>query len=92
MGSYDTTPPRTTLEDAHETNHTLDGKREVIYPFAFKNLNWDEYHRYRPRYPDSLLEMWMSYHREHHGVFACAHDVAAGLSSPVFFLTAPSFP
>lgn len=82
MGSYDPTSPRTALEDAHEATHTHDGRREVKYPFAFKNLDWDEYHRYRPRYPDSLLKMWLSYHREHHGGFSCAHDVGSGESNP----------
>lgn len=89
MGSCDSTPPRTALEDAHEATHGLDGKRQVIYPFAFKNLDWDEYHRYRPRYPDSLLKMWMSYHREHHGAFDCAHDVAGGPSPPASLLNTP---
>lgn len=82
MGSYDPTPPRTALEDAHESiTHTHSGKREVIYPFAFKNLDWDEYHKYRPRYPDSLLKMWLSYHRENGTGFGCAHDVGAGKPS-----------
>lgn len=68
----------TALEDAHEAIEADDGRLEVKYPFAFKNLDWDEYHRYRPRYPESLLKMWLDYHQEHDGKFSCAHDVAAG--------------
>lgn len=78
MGSYDPMAQPTGLEDAHEATLSHAGKREVKYPFAFKNLDWDEYHRYRPRYPDSMLKMWMSYHRERGGEFRCAHDVGAG--------------
>ncbi|KAJ4412491.1 hypothetical protein N0V82_008760 [Gnomoniopsis sp. IMI 355080] len=78
MGSYDPMPSRTALEDAHETSEAHDGQREVKYPFAFKNLDWDDYHRYRPRYPDSMLKQWMSYHRLHGGDFDCAHDMGAG--------------
>lgn len=79
MGSYDPTPPCTALEEAHEACETRDGKREVKYPFAFKNLDWDEYHRYRPRYPDSMLKIWLHYHRDHgNGTFQCAHDIGAG--------------
>ncbi|ROV87281.1 hypothetical protein VSDG_09890 [Cytospora chrysosperma] len=78
MGSYAPDPP-TALEEAHETYETRSGKREVKYPFAFKHLDWDEYHRYRPRYPDSLLKMWLGYHREHgNGKFHWAHDIGAG--------------
>lgn len=87
MGSYDPTPPRTSLEDAHEATETQDGRREVKYPFAFKSLDWDDYHRYRPRYPDSMLKQWLSYHRQHGGEFHCAHDIGAGKSS-----STPPFP
>lgn len=78
MGSYDPAPQHTALEDAHEATLSRDGRREVKYPFAFRNHDWDEYHRYRPRYPDSMLKMWTSYHRERGGEFRCAHDVGAG--------------
>ncbi|KUI60852.1 putative S-adenosylmethionine-dependent methyltransferase CRG1 [Cytospora mali] len=78
MGSYTPDPP-TALEEAHETHETRPGKREVKYPFAFKNLDWEEYHCYRPRYPDSMLKMWLSYHKEHgNGRFHWAHDMGAG--------------
>lgn len=84
MGSYDPMPSRTALEDAHESSEAQDGRREVKYPFAFKNLDWDDYHRYRPRYPDSMLKQWLSYHRRHGGDFDCAHDVGAGKLSLFF--------
>lgn len=78
MGSYAIETP-TALEEAHETYETRSGKREVKYPFAFKQLDWDVYHRYRPRYPDSMLKMWLDYHREHgNGQFHWAHDIGAG--------------
>lgn len=84
MGSYDPMPSRNALEDAHESSEAHDGHREVKYPFAFKNPDWDDYHRYRPRYPDSMLKQWLSYHRRHGGEFDCAHDVGAGrLSLPL---------
>lgn len=76
--------PTTALEDAHEvsTESAPDGSqqqpREVRYPFAFKNLDWDEYHRYRPEYPDALFDVWLEYHRRHGGGFECLHDVGAG--------------
>lgn len=85
MGSYDPIPPHTALEDAHEASTTYDGRREVRYPFAFKNLDWDDYHRYRPRYPDSMLKQWLSYHRRHGGEFYCAHDIGAG-KPPILFV------
>ncbi|KAF3765186.1 hypothetical protein M406DRAFT_70317 [Cryphonectria parasitica EP155] len=78
MGNYDPELPRTALEDAHEASESGDGRKEVKYPFAFKNLDWDEYHLFRPRYPQSMLEMWLDYHREHGGKFHCLHDVGAG--------------
>lgn len=34
------------------------GRREVKYPFAFKGLDWEAYHRFRPLYPDSMFNMW----------------------------------
>lgn len=69
----------TPLEEAHETYETRHGKQEVKYPFAFKHHDWDEYHRYRPHYPDSMLKMWLDYHREHgNGIFHQAHDIGAG--------------
>lgn len=80
MGNHAHKAP-TSLEEAHETYETSPGKREVKYPFAFKQLDWDEYHRYRPRYPDSMIDMWLSYHREHgNGLFHRAHDIGAGKS------------
>ncbi|KAK7739057.1 hypothetical protein SLS53_005955 [Cytospora paraplurivora] len=84
MGSYAPDPP-TPLEEEHETHENL-GKREVKYPFAFKHLNWDEYHLYRPCYPESMLKMWLDYHREHsNGELRLAHDIgAARLISPHF--------
>ncbi|CAN8100706.1 unnamed protein product [Discula destructiva] len=78
MGSYDRSPLRTALEDAHEASESGDGRREVKHPFAFKNLDWDDYHRYRPRYPESMLQKWLKYHQRHGGEFHCAHDVGAG--------------
>lgn len=78
MGSHDPNPHRIALEDAHEASTSGDGNKEIKYPFAFKNLDWDEYHRHRPRYPDSMLKMWLSYHQEHSGKFQCLHDVGAG--------------
>lgn len=66
------------LEQAHEASELTDGRREVRYPFAFKNLDWDAYHRYRPQYPDSMIKTWLDYHSEHGGKFQCAHDIGAG--------------
>lgn len=75
MGSYG---PLTALERAHEISVSEDGRSEVKYPFAFKNLDWDEYHRFRPQYPDSMFKTWLDYHREHSGRFQTAHDIGAG--------------
>ena len=58
------------LADRHE---------DVKYAFAFKNLDWDAYHRYRPVYPESMWKMWFDYHTTHgNGSFATAHDAGAG--------------
>lgn len=50
--------PSTALEDAHEADVSPNGRREVKYPFAFKGLDWEAYHRFRPLYPDSMFNMW----------------------------------
>ncbi|KAL2274998.1 hypothetical protein FJTKL_02599 [Diaporthe vaccinii] len=78
MGRLVSYPPNA-LEEAHEADMSPNGKREVKYPFAFKNLDWEEYHRFRPLYPDSMFSMWLSYHRNQcNGIFRSAHDVGAG--------------
>lgn len=50
--------PSNALEEAHEADVSPNGRREVKYPFAFKDLDWEEYHRFRPLYPDSMFSMW----------------------------------
>ncbi|CAK7228547.1 hypothetical protein SBRCBS47491_006942 [Sporothrix bragantina] len=65
-----TTAPATALADRHE---------DVKYAFAFKNLDWEAYHRYRPVYPESMWHMWFNYHATHgNGSFAKAHDAGSG--------------
>ncbi|CAK7204813.1 hypothetical protein SEUCBS139899_007575 [Sporothrix eucalyptigena] len=60
----------TALADRHE---------DVKYAFAFKNLDWEAYHRYRPVYPASMWRMWFDYHTTHgNGSFATAHDAGSG--------------
>ena len=66
------------LEERHEREEGRDGKETVKYAFAFQNLDWDDYHRHRPAYPDSLFAMWLDYHRSHGGEFGEAHDLGAG--------------
>lgn len=51
----------TALEEAHEIDVSPNGRREVKYPFAFKDLDWEAYHRFRPFYPDSMFTMWQVY-------------------------------
>lgn len=51
----------TALEEAHEIDVSPNGRREVKYPFAFKDLDWEAYHRFRPFYPDSMFNMWQVY-------------------------------
>ncbi|KAK2600443.1 hypothetical protein N8I77_009974 [Diaporthe amygdali] len=67
------------LEEAHESCADPTGKREVKYPFAFKELDWEAYHRFRPLYPNSMFNMWLSYHQDlGNGTFQSAHDIGAG--------------
>lgn len=57
MGKLVSYPP-TALEEAHEADVSPNGRREVKYPFAFKGLDWEAYHCFRPVYPDSMFNMW----------------------------------
>ncbi len=69
--------PHNELEARHEAD-VKDGKQDIKYVFAFKNLDWDAYHLYRPVYPESMWAMWFNYHKSHNGVFGTAHDIGAG--------------
>ncbi|PHH87719.1 hypothetical protein CDD83_8509 [Cordyceps sp. RAO-2017] len=70
---------QTTRTDSNAARQALVERHEdVRYPFAFKSIDWDEYHVFRPAYPPSMWDMWMSYHRSHGGRFEAAHDIGAG--------------
>ncbi len=72
------TMEQNSLADRHESQEAADGKKDVRYPFAFKNLDWQEYHRYRPTYPESMWKTWLDYHKSHGGGFETAHDIGSG--------------
>ncbi|KIH93797.1 hypothetical protein SPBR_04320 [Sporothrix brasiliensis 5110] len=66
------------LAERHEAEVDADGKRDIKYVFAFKNLDWEAYHRFRPVYPESMWKQWFDYHRNHGGAFEIAHDAGCG--------------
>lgn len=76
--------PAAALEDQHEAEVAADGKREVRYPFAFKSLDWDAYHLYRPVYPASLFSLWLDHHKSHGGRLDTAHDLGSGMFGPTW--------
>jgi len=69
------------LADRHESSSDNNGKHDVKYAFAFKQLDWDEYHLHRPTYPESMWNMFFDYHKRHGGAFNVAHDVGTGTCS-----------
>jgi len=78
MSGDDNDSGRRSLEERHERDETGGGPGEVKYAFAFKSLDWEDYHRHRPVYPQSMFRLWFDYHRSHGGAFGEAHDVGAG--------------
>ena len=66
-----------TLESLHESEICESGRREVRYAFAFRSLDWDAYHRFRPLYPDSMWTTMFDYHSQR-GSFGCALDLGTG--------------
>lgn len=44
-------------------------------PYHYEEVDWNHYHRYRPRYPSSLWKLLDSYQ---HGPLHSLHDVGAG--------------
>ncbi|EPE08077.1 glutamine synthetase [Ophiostoma piceae UAMH 11346] len=68
-----------TLEQRHENTD---------YAFAFKNLDWDAYHKYRPVYPPSMWMLWLDYHRRSgNGSFGMAHDIGSGPGTAALVLS-----
>jgi len=82
MSTDEAVKRQSSLVERHEGDESPDGKKDVKYAFAFKNLDWDDYHRHRPVYPESLFKMWFDYHRSHGGEFTEAHDIGAGKPPP----------
>jgi len=80
--SADSSSGLASLVDRHESQETPDGRRDVRYAFAFKNLDWDRYHKHRPVYPQSMYDTWFDYHGKHGGSFGTAHDFASGETLP----------
>ena len=66
-----------TLESLHESETCESGRREVRYAFAFKSLDWDAYHQFRPLYPESTWTTMFDYHSQR-GSFGCALDLGTG--------------
>lgn len=61
------------------SNTALYDNSDQKFPFTISESNWNEYLRYRPKYPDSMWESWFRYHEAHGGKFDAAHDVGAGM-------------
>lgn len=51
---------------------------DVTVPFSLAQDAWKTYKEFRPAYPQSMLDLWFDYHRNHGGRFAAVHDVGAG--------------
>ncbi|KAJ2903275.1 ATP12 ATPase family protein [Zalerion maritima] len=67
------------------------GKEEVKYPFAFKKLDWDQYHRFRPGYPSSMWDMWLDYAGERGCGFGLAHDLGAAMQGKTTCFSSQSY-
>ena len=68
-----------TLEQRHENTD---------YAFAFKTLDWDAYHEYRPVYPQSMWTLWLNHHRQKgNASFGTAHDIGSGPGTAALMLS-----
>lgn len=68
------------MEGTLRTAQTLEQRHEnAEYAFAFKHLDWDAYHEYRPVYPQSMWSLWLDHHHRYgKGCLETAHDIGSG--------------
>lgn len=52
--------------------------KEATVAFSLAQEAWAKYQKFRPSYPQSILDLWFAYHRAHGGKFDSIHDVGAG--------------
>ncbi|KAI9150537.1 Methyltransferase gedG [Paramyrothecium foliicola] len=48
------------------------------HPFTIEESDWEDYEIYRPKYPPSMWDAWIDYHKAHGGLSDAAHDIGAG--------------